>query len=372
MTSPFFFEKKAFLSDIHSYENMNSRELSIRALEFKKPERIPLFLSMTPWRSDIVGGMFFPNWGFKVPKGWPVLPRSPSSYIQQWIRKDAFYLMDEFGSIWYNPGNDTIGQVVNPRALSSWDKLKTMRMPKKIDKGRWWLTKFLFRTFGRNKYKLGTLDNFFYERMHFLRGFNNIVKDIKRQTEKVKELAEKLADWYCWLVDKWAALGAHGIIATDDWGTNHSPFISPRDFDEIFKPAYQTVTERIHDHGMHFMLHSCGQIYELIPSLIESGVDCLQLDTPRFVGLKRLAEFKGKMAYMCVAGIADIIPNRTPREVQAEVVRIIKHLGRFNGGLLGTIYADLQALNFPRENMEASVKAYRRFGRYDQYPLKKN
>ncbi|MHA1377471.1 MAG: uroporphyrinogen decarboxylase family protein [Candidatus Helarchaeota archaeon] len=300
------------------------------------------------------------------------MKRSPICYIVARFKTEKYYLIDEFGSIWYNPGNETIGQVVNPRVIKNWSKLKkfktrTLRM--RNNKGRWWMSNFLFRLFGRTKFKLGFLDQFYFERMHMLRGFGNLLKDLKKKPDKVKELGAILADWYIWLVDEWAKKGADGIMATDDWGTNHGTFISPKDFDELFKPVYQRVTERIHEHGMYFILHSCGNIYYLIPKLIESGVDCLQLDQPRMTGLDKLAEFGGKIAYMCVADISKVIPYKTPNYVEAEVVAMIKKLGKFNGGLLGTIYADLSAVDFPKANMDANVRAYKKFGKYGRYPL---
>jgi len=347
---------------------VNSKELTIRAIEFKKPERIPLYLSTAPWNSDVVAALFFPPRGWR-PYNRKFISRTPISYITTPLRKGKKHLMDEFGSIWYVPGNETLGQVVDPRVIATWEDLKNFKLPQKTNKGRWWFAKFLFRLFGRGKYLLGSIDNFFFERMHFLRGFGNLLRDVKRSIEKLKILGEKLADWYCWLVDQWARLGANGIIATDDWGSNQSTFISPRDFDEIFKPLYQTVIEQIHDYGMHFMLHSCGNIYYLIPNLIETGVDCLQLDSPRQTGLRKLREFSGKICYCTVADISQVIPFKTPKEVEAEVLQMIKMLGPFNGGLIGTIYADLRAVNFPKDNMDANTRAYRRFGKYGEYPL---
>jgi len=349
------------------------RENTIRSLTFKKPDHIPLFLHLSPLESDIIGGMFFPNLGWKLTETQKKygIKRSPTCYIISKLKKEKHYLIDEFGSIWYNPGNETIGQVVDPRVLKTWDDLKNFKTPTRSNRGRWWLGRFLFRTFGKKKFKIGTLDNFFFERMHFLRGFGNILKDLKRNREKVKELGEILADWYVWLVDQWQKLGADGLIATDDWGTNHGPFISPKDFDDVFKPIYRKVTDRIHEYGMYFFLHSCGNIYYLIPKLAEAGVDCLQLDQPRMTGLEKLAEFssKKKIAYMCVADISKVIPYKTPKYVQAEVLAMIKKLGRFNGGLLGTIYSDITAVNFPKENMDANVRAFKRFGKYGKYPL---
>ncbi|NVM31375.1 MAG: hypothetical protein HWN65_21225 [Candidatus Helarchaeota archaeon] len=363
--------------ELFQREKMGARERVIRALKWKKPDRIPLFLGTAPWESDVIGSDFFPPWGWKPANIPPdlknpesILGRSIATYIVNWVKRGSFWAIDEFGSIWYNPGNETIGQVVKPRVLKTWDDLKDFKTPKRVNRGRWWLTKFLFELLGKSRYRLGSFKNYFFERMHFLRGFDNTLMDIKRNTEKVKILVEKLTDHYLWLADEWIKRGADGVIATDDWGTNHGTFISPRDFDEIFKPGYQAVAERLHDNNMHFWLHSCGNVYHLIPKLIEAGVDCLQFDSPAQTGLKKLREFCGKVCYCNVADIDRVIPYKTPKEVEARVVQIIKELGPFKGGLIGTIYGDLAALGFPKENMDASVMAYRRWGKYGEYPLK--
>jgi uroporphyrinogen decarboxylase len=136
------------------------------------------------------------------------------------------------------------------------------------------------------------------------------------------------------------------------------------------KPLYQMVIDRVHAHGMHFILHSCGNIYYLIPELINAGVDCLQLDQPRQTGLNRLKEFCGKVAYMPVADISKVIPYSTVPEIEAEVLKMIKVLGPHNGGLIGTIYSDTKALEIPQKKMDIVEKAYRRFGNYNEYPLK--
>jgi uroporphyrinogen decarboxylase len=286
------------------------------------------------------------------------------------MKDRKLYFVDEFESIWYAPpGNETIGQVIDPRVIKTWDDLKHFKTPKRINKGRWWMTKFLFRLFGKSRFRFGSIDNFFFERMHFLRGFRNICVDIKRNKEKVIELGEKLADWYCWYVDQWAKYNADGIIATDDWGSQEGAFISPRDFDKIMKPLYRQVTERIQDHGMLFMLHSCGNIYSLIPNLIEAGVDCLQLDSPLMTGLDKLSEFGGKVSYCCVADIQKILPFKSPEMVAAITYQIIKKLGQFKGGLVGTIYADYNAINIPKENIDISIRTFKRFGEYGEPPL---
>ncbi len=345
---------------------MNGRERCIDALEFRRPDRIPLFLFMKPWAADMIGADHMTPLFWKPEK--PYKSRNLLTYIFNWLKKNPFFTKDEFGCVWYNPGNQTIGNVVEPYVLSTWDDMKDFKIPPKVDRGRWWVARVLIGMFKKSKYCVSAIGNFFFERMHFLRGFPNLIKDIKWNREKLRILGEKLADWYIWLVDRYACMGSDGIICTDDWGTNHGPFISPKDFNEVFKPLYKAVTDRVHAHGMHFILHSCGNIYYLIPHLIDAGVDCLQLDQPRQTGLKKLQEFCGKIAYMPVADISQVMPYKSVPEIEAEVLNMIKVLGS-KGGLLGTIYSDVRALGVPQKKMDVVEKAYRRWGNYDDYPF---
>ena len=68
----------------------------------------------------------------------------------------------------------------------------------------------------------------------------------------------------------------HLTTSGDDFGTQESSFISRRMFDEMIAPA---MAERIRYTRQftdgYFFHHSCGSVFNLIPSLLEIGVDIL-------------------------------------------------------------------------------------------------
>jgi len=65
-------------------------------------------------------------------------------------------------------------------------------------------------------------------------------------------------------------------IASDDAGTQRAGVIRPELFEEMIKPHYKRFCSFIHDHTpWKTFLHSCGSIHDYIPHWIDAGVDIL-------------------------------------------------------------------------------------------------
>ena len=65
-------------------------------------------------------------------------------------------------------------------------------------------------------------------------------------------------------------------VASDDAGTQRGELISPELFEEMIKPHYKRLCEWVHSHTTwKTYLHSCGSIYHYIPHWIDAGIDIL-------------------------------------------------------------------------------------------------
>jgi uroporphyrinogen decarboxylase len=67
-----------------------------------------------------------------------------------------------------------------------------------------------------------------------------------------------------------------GLWVYDDMGYRNTSLFSPAMYRRMILPADQRRNEWCHEHGMQTILHSCGCVKGLIPSLIDAGFDCLQ------------------------------------------------------------------------------------------------
>jgi uroporphyrinogen decarboxylase len=68
-----------------------------------------------------------------------------------------------------------------------------------------------------------------------------------------------------------------GIWYYEDMGFKQRPFMSPAMYRDIVQPAHARTFGYAHEHGMPVVVHSCGFVEPLLPGMIESGIDCLQV-----------------------------------------------------------------------------------------------
>jgi uroporphyrinogen decarboxylase len=111
-------------------------------------------------------------------------------------------------------------------------------------------------------------------------GFEKFFTDLAINPELVHYWLNKLTDAYMRDLEKFMrAVGkyVHVIQFGDDLGTQEAPQISPNMYREMIKPyharQYQYIRNNYPD--VKVFLHSCGAIMDLIPDLIDAGVEIL-------------------------------------------------------------------------------------------------
>lgn len=207
--------------------------------------------------------------------------------------------------------------------------------------------------------------------MHFrLRGYEDGYMDLaadpllaRQIMEKVTEL--KLAYWEKVLDE----IGDLIDIAAeaDDLGAQHAPLFSPKTYREIVKPLHAEIVSYIKSRSKaRFFLHSCGAIRDLIPDLIEIGVDCLNPVQVSATGMDTAtlkAEFGEDITFW--GGAVDpqgTLARGTPEEVRAETRRRIGDLKPGGGFVFASIH-NMQA-HVPVENILAMWEALDEAGTY--------
>lgn len=154
--------------------------------------------------------------------------------------------------------------------------------------------------------------------------------------------------------------GVDGVWMGDDWGTQRALTIRPGLWRSFFKPYYRRLIEETHAGGMDFLFHSCGCIMDIVPDLMEIGVDALHpqvaiLPEARFLDLVR--------GRLCIIGDVDrqqVMPLLPPEGVRRATLTQWRKLADARGGLIlrGEITPDV-----PRANAEAFLEACAEFQR---------
>ena len=162
-----------------------------------------------------------------------------------------------------------------------------------------------------------------------------------------------------------AAVGPHIdiIVFGDDLGMQGGPQVSPRMYREFFQPRERQMWQRVKQLAPHLkiQLHCCGGVRELLPGLIEAGLEainpvqitCRGMDP---AGLKR--DFGDRLTFW--GGGCDtreVLSKASPTEVRDHVRRLLD-IWRPGGGFVFQAVHNILA-DVPPANVVALFDAVR-------------
>jgi uroporphyrinogen decarboxylase len=203
-----------------------------------------------------------------------------------------------------------------------------------------------------------------------LRGWDVFLLDLLERPVFAETLMDRLANAHCERFDRyWNCLGQHldVVAAHDDLGTQMAPILSPELYRKMIKPYHKKVYSYIKKKsGAFVFLHSDGSIYQLIPDLIEAGVDILNPVQVTAAGMdtKKLKKEFGDILVFWGGGCDTqrILPRGTRGEVRDEVKRRIDDLAPGGGFVFSQVHNILPEV--PPENIMAMYEAVWEFGKY--------
>lgn len=206
-----------------------------------------------------------------------------------------------------------------------------------------------------------------FERLWEFRGMENALMDFYLYPEEVHRLFEKLTEFYLTAIERAASeLGANGVFVSDDLGTQTSPFFSVDLFREFFKPCYKKLFDRAHELGMHFWLHSCGNIEPLLPEFIDIGLDVIHPIQKYTMDDAQIArKYGGDICLWYGFDVQQILPYGTAQDVRDEVRRIMETFKRGDGRFMLTM-GNNATPDWPLENLRVLYEESLRLGSFEE------
>ena len=189
------------------------------------------------------------------------------------------------------------------------------------------------------KYVVGHWFYCLFERHWSIRGLENALTDFYFYPEEVHRLYQKLTDFYIRIMERFREeCGADGIFTSDDIGTQTGPFFSLEIFRTFFKPYYKQIIDKAHELGMHFWLHTCGNIELFMEDFIEIGLDVIHPIQKYTMDEKQIVrKYGGRICFLAGFDVQNIIPYGTPEDVRAEVRFLIDTFSRPDGRFMITM-----------------------------------
>ncbi|NLV92259.1 MAG: hypothetical protein GX030_07700 [Firmicutes bacterium] len=333
---------------------MNSREIVEAALNFAGPERIPMSLP-EPYPNDFVGAG---------------IARDPERPGVPWHRTETGWAMiDEWGNTWNRLEGFSKGEVAKG-VLADWSDFDTYQFPC-YDHPEQYLGMQVRFASTPDKYHIAHLPGFPFSIARKMRRMELFLMDLHLERDRVMELLSAIEDLLATMIHHIAATDADAIMFAEDWGTQDRLLIHPQMWREIFKPGFDRLCSLAHSHGLKVFMHSCGYIYDIIPDLIEVGVDVLQFDQPRLHGISNLArDFGGKVTFWCPVDIQTTLQTKDLHLIEQDAKQMIEELGRFNGGFIAGYYSGNEAIGLERQAQDFACRAFVKYGSEKEYQVR--
>ena len=210
-----------------------------------------------------------------------------------------------------------------------------------------------------DRYVLVAVYGSHFEKAYFARGFGNFLMDIAGDLPFARRLCSEIIDRNLAMLENVVHRPEiDGILLGSDWGSQRGELIRPEVWDELIRPGEQREYDLVHAWGKHVWVHSCGKIDQLIPALVEMGVDVLNPVQPECMDVAALKRDHGsRLAFWGGINTQQTLPFGTAAEVRA-AARQTRDLLAAGGGYILAPAQDVQA-DVPFANLDALLEVAR-------------
>jgi len=285
---------------------------------------------------------------------------------------------DEWGITWKTPSGGGLYFDMRAHPLALAEKvadLERFAWPNPTDNARFETLRARADHFvhGEKKaYILGRSAAGVFEVALWMRGFEEFFADLALRpgfAEALLDIITELKMQYWGRALDTVGTNVLVISEADDIATQRGPIISPAMYRRFIAPRHRRLFDFIRKRAqarVHIFYHSCGAVKDLIPQLLDEGIDILNPVQVSADGMDT-AELKGRYGNSLTfwGGGVDtqhVLPSGTPQQVREEVRRRVEDLAPGGGFVFSTVH-NTQA-DVPPENYMAMWEALREHGAY--------
>ncbi len=179
----------------------------------------------------------------------------------------------------------------------------------------------------RDKFILYSIGFSLYERYWCLRGMENSMLDFIMYPDFCKDLLQKIADFNIAVIknvcDRYPEID--GIYFGDDWGAQKGLQMGKDLWMEFIYPQVKRMYANTKEHGKYQLIHSCGDISEIIPELVEAGANCINPFQPEVLDVDNILNtYRGKVSFHGGLSTQKTLPYGTVEDVVKETKHLLE------------------------------------------------
>jgi len=185
----------------------------------------------------------------------------------------------------------------------------------------------------------------FLHQAQFMRGFDQWLMDLASEPRLAAGLMDAILD--VWLAEARVVLDAVGpfadvVVYADDVAFQDRPMFSPRMYGALIKPRQRRVFDLLRDSRCKVFYHSCGNVWPLMPDLVDMGVDALnpvQVSAGPMADTAALkARWGREITFWGGVDTQAVLPRGSAGDVRGEVWRRLDDLAAGGGYVLAAVH----------------------------------
>jgi uroporphyrinogen-III decarboxylase len=198
-----------------------------------------------------------------------------------------------------------------------------------------------------------------YECISMSIGLGQLSKYCRREPEFVREILQHNFEVQAKGLEKICSIKPPVVMCGDDHGFNNGLQMPVTHWREFIKPILGKYVEIVHNHGIKFIMHSCGNIGEIFQDYIDIGIDGVESLQPTINDLPALkSKYGDQIALLGTIDDTNLLVQGSPEQVKKEVTEQLKILSKGSGYIPG---ATNFLLNQKVKNIQAMVETIHNF-----------
>jgi uroporphyrinogen decarboxylase len=117
----------------------------------------------------------------------------------------------------------------------------------------------------------------------------------------------------------------NAVLIGNDMGSQTGLMLSPQLIREFVIPGAKKLIEQAKSYGLKVLYHSCGSIFDVIPDLIDAGVDVIHPIQALAKGMQPKVlkdNFGGKVSFCGGVDAQNLLVNGTPEQIKTKVYEL--------------------------------------------------
>ena len=244
---------------------------------------------------------------------------------------------DEFSVQWDRSVDTDIGNVCNTPVTS--DTLKDYRFPDPLDPARFARFPAMLESRG-DTFAVASIAFTLFERAWTLAGMETVLVAMIERPGFVHELMDRILEYDLAVTRRALTFPVDGVRFGDDWGQQRGLIMGP------------VLYGLVRDAGRKVFIHCCGRVEELLPELIECGMDVFNPFQPEVMDVEDVKRRFGRhMTFFGGISTQKLLPYGTPAQVREQTLRLLDRVGRDGG------YIAAPAHDVPRDARPENIAA---------------